>query len=71
MSQDKHFIAPDPGVPEAIQDHKGNDMPAARAIVVVILAMITAIVLFMTIRFVATGGNDRDAGPVQVDGAQH
>ena len=69
MSQDKHYNTPDQEVPEVLQDRKGTDMPAARTILVVILAMSTAIVLFLTIRYVATSGNGRDAGPVQEEEA--
>lgn len=66
MSQDQHFNVPDPEAPEVLQDRKGTDMPAARTILVVILATTTAVVLFLSIRFVILDmGSKDDAAPRQ------
>jgi hypothetical protein len=66
MSQDQHFNVPDPEAPEVLRDRKGTDMPAARTILVVILATITAVVLFLSIRFVILDvGSRGDAAPRQ------
>ena len=39
MSADKHFHPPAP-VPDALEDHEPDDMPAARGLVVVILSLL-------------------------------
>jgi hypothetical protein len=39
MSADKHFHPPAP-VPDALEDHQPDDMPAARGLVVVILSLL-------------------------------
>ncbi|MBK8500133.1 MAG: hypothetical protein IPL52_15245 [Flavobacteriales bacterium] len=70
MSQDQHYNTPDPDVPEALQDRKGTDMPAARSILVVILAVATAVVLFMTIRYAFADGDKRDAAPSPLEQAR-
>jgi hypothetical protein len=51
MSEDQHYNGPNPEIPEALQDRKGTDMPAARTILVVILATISIVVLIVSIRF--------------------
>ena len=39
MSADKHFHPPAP-VPDALEDHQPDDMPAARGLFVVILSLL-------------------------------
>lgn len=65
MSQDKHFNAPDPEIPESLQDRKGTDMPSARTIVVVILATISAVVIFFSIRLVVRSTVSGDVVPAE------
>lgn len=66
MSQDQQFNVPGPEVPRVLQDRKGTDMPAARTILVVILATSTAVVLFLSLRFVILDMGSKDnAAPRQ------
>lgn len=69
MSQDQHFNVRDPGVPEALHDRKGTDMPSARTIIVVILATISAVVIFISIRYAIIGTGAKHAAPTEQDHA--
>lgn len=53
MAADKHFHPPAP-VPEALEDHKPDDMPAARSMMVIIggilaLGAVVATLLYYTV----------------------
>ena len=53
MSADKHFHPPAP-VPDALEDHKPDDMPAARSMIAIIggilaLGALVATVLYYTV----------------------
>lgn len=70
MSQDQHFNVPDQEVPEVLQDRKGTDMPAARTILVVILATISAVVIFFSIRYAIVDAGSRGVAPASQEEAQ-
>ena len=54
MSEDKHFNEADPAVPQALEDHKPSDMPAARSMMAIIggilaVGALVATVLYYTV----------------------
>ncbi len=40
MAADKHYHQPAPHLPEALEDHQPDDMPAARNIIVLIISLL-------------------------------
>ena len=39
MAADKHYHQPAPNLPEALEDHQPDDMPAARSLFLILIAL--------------------------------
>lgn len=63
MAADKHFDQTGV-VPEALEDHQPDDMPAARAIGVVVIVLLVVCTIITAIMFSKTG-TAKDLAPTE------